>query len=342
MEESKAPSQSEEEFEKVFKVEIIASRGKFPGMRGATYNLASRLGAYRLRDGADAVRYGNTEETSDNIYMELYFLYDTHKEMQDFVKGVYKIHRLPDLILKLVPEYKPKIKEVVRICRVLLSEFSLILDNELENISEAGSIDYDQAYQDLGSFTSPPEQLPQRSLKRSKTSSSSITSSRSSGRLNSVFKKSKSFREYQSLEHPDEFKPCIIPYACYLIPQGWRQWANNENNVFAASGKFHQFFDGLSLEPAGIPTLIVEFVRATGEVVEAEDGLRHKVEVRIRFRSVELANEMKEGLFKMKPGSFVEGDTIRSHVHMKDVSQFKFCLDTKKGLTEVLWANLRV
>lgn len=322
----------EEEVKKeVFKVEMVAFRGKFPGMRGATYNLASRLGAYRLRDGADAVRYGNTEDTSDNIYMELYFLYDTHKEMQDFVKGVYEIHRLPDLVSRLVPEYKPKIKEVVRICRVLISEFTFILDNEMENISEA---DYDKASQDLGSFTSPPG--TPRPLKR-KTSSSSISSS---GRLNTVFKKSKSFLEYQSLEHQDEFKPCIIPYACHLIPQGWRQWANNENNVFAASGKFHQFFDGLSLEPAGVPALIVEFVRGTGEVVKAEDGLRHKVEIRIRFRSVELANEMKEGFFKMKPGSFVEGDTIMSHVHMKDVSQFKFCLDTKKGLTEVIWANL--
>ena len=315
MEERKSLAQAEEELEKVFKVEVVAFRGKFPGMRGATYKLASQLGAYRRREGPDAVRHGDTGETSENIYMNLYFLYDTHKEMQNFVKGVYAIHRLPDLISKLVPEYTPRIKEVVRICRVLLSELSLILDNELENLSYGGSIDYDQAVQDLGSFTSPPKQTSGR-------------------RLNS-----KPFRQYQSLEHQDEFKPCMIPFACHLIPQGWREWANNENNILAGSGKFHQFVDGLNVEPTGVPALIVEFVRETGEVVQAEDGLRHEVEVRIRFRSAELANEMKEGVFKMKPGSFVEGDTIRSHVHMKNVAQFKFCLDIKKGLTEFLWSR---
>ena len=148
-----------------------------------------------------------------------------------------------------------------------------------------------------------------------------------------------SFKKWQALEHQDEFGPRHNPYACHLIPKGWREWANNDNNFLAATWKFHQELDGLNVVPTGIPTLLVEFVRDSDSRELAEDGWRHKVEVRVRFRTEELANEMKEGFFRMKPGSVVDGSTIRTHVHVKDPIDFKTCLDVKRSLTKNIWAR---
>lgn len=89
---------------------------------------------------------------------------------------------------------------------------------------------------------------------------------------------------WQSIEDPTwgHYKP----YDCHLIPQTWPEWAKNPNNRIASTWKFHQDIDGLNVL-GGTPTLVLEFVCDAKEEVEADDGPRFKVDVRVRFRSKE-------------------------------------------------------
>lgn len=67
----------------VYKLELVAKNGKFRGMKGALYNLASQGGAYLLLGGAETIRDGDTEDTSTDIFVVLYFY--EHKDATNFV-----------------------------------------------------------------------------------------------------------------------------------------------------------------------------------------------------------------------------------------------------------------
>lgn len=102
------PSSNMEEVRgRVIKVEMVVTKGKFRGMRGALYKLAGEHGAYRLQSVPDAVCYGNTAETSTDIVMDLYFLDDT--ERTKFIAEVKKTLRIPDVLRKCSPDYNPKV-----------------------------------------------------------------------------------------------------------------------------------------------------------------------------------------------------------------------------------------
>lgn len=137
------------------------------------------------------------------------------------------------------------------------------------------------------------------------------------------------FCRWQSIEDPDSFGHCV-PYNCHLIPQGWKLWASNPNNVLVASWQFHQDLTGK------IPTLKVEFVADAKDEVDPEDGPRFKAYVRVRFRSKELEESLKRSI-RWKAGSTFEGDTVRTCVHVKDMVDFKTCVDIRKSLTENVW-----
>lgn len=91
-------SREPKHFRNVCVLKLAVKNGRFPGMRGATCRLAARYHGYQLRDGRGGVAVGDTAETSSDIYVELYFL-EVH-ETRDFIRGVERIHRLPEPIAK--------------------------------------------------------------------------------------------------------------------------------------------------------------------------------------------------------------------------------------------------
>ena len=130
----------------VFKLELIAKKGKFRGMKGALYNLASQGGAYRLLGGANTIREGD----STDIFVVLYF-YD-HKEATNFVNLARNAFRIPDYLKKRVPDYKPVVRHRINQYRVLSSSLEALSNQTFESISPAGSMEFDKELQDLGSY----------------------------------------------------------------------------------------------------------------------------------------------------------------------------------------------
>ncbi|CAM9135006.1 unnamed protein product [Sphacelaria rigidula] len=169
-----------------FFVRMIAFNGKFRGIRGALLQLASKHCGYRS-PAIPAVRYGDTEETSSHIYIEVYFRADNVR--RDFMNGVRKTHHIPRVLRKCFPDYKPTFEVETRSCTLRDSQLSPITDFELEEIhqnSPPGSTDYDCEVQSLGSYfgdeswASSVEEPPH---KKSASASSSTTVGRSSGKL---------------------------------------------------------------------------------------------------------------------------------------------------------------
>lgn len=100
--------------------------------------------------------------------------------------------------------------------------------------------------------------------------------------------------------------------------------------------------DGLHLRisPHRVPTLVVEFVRRGRIEVQALDGVRHKVFVRIRFRDESCVADFEYSLEIV--WSWDEASkTYESFVHVLNVNKFRGCLNVKKALTETRWEEFR-
>lgn len=119
-----------------FKVGIVVSGAKFHAMfRGIpheTYQLAAQHGAYQLRDGKPAVRYGDTKATSSIMYIDMYFR-DLH-DMHDFTHGTSKIHHFPDTICEEAPDFIPTFEYENSECTLLESQMTPISGDELEKL----------------------------------------------------------------------------------------------------------------------------------------------------------------------------------------------------------------
>lgn len=312
-------------------------------MRGATCRLAMRHHGYQLRDGSGGITVGNTEESCKNIYVELYFL--EFREMRDFIHGVTRIHKLPEPIAT-ISEYNPKISyEMSETSVDVFAQLEDVTESEFTKCTPPGSValdHFDQAVQHLGSFSSSSSKkrftaAPPRS------SSSRHSSSRHSSNSPSVVSQSSPLLEWQSLEDPSSHG--TIPYKCHLIDYSMNP-PENPNNYLAESWEFHQRLDGLHLpiSPHRVPTLVVEFVRPGGITVQAADGSRHKVFVRIRFRDESCVADFKRYLeYRLKVGWVWDEDskTYESFVHVLNVNKFRECLNVKKALTATRWEEFK-
>lgn len=333
---------------KVYRLSMVAVEGKFRGMRGATYKLARKFHGYRLKEGPVSVRYGDTTQTSSNIYIVLFFV--DYRELTDFEQSVIDLHyRLPELIARGGLEHKPTIESETKTALFdLCSQLEAVTDEEFQETTPPGSIDYDQALQDLASFASTSE----RATKKSKSSSSRASSvgrnsgrlgsSRSSGRVGKLKAVSGTspLYEWQSFEDPGEIPN---PYECHVYPRD-KRGSGHTDNLIAASWSFHQLFDGLKLEfPPKVPGLVVDFVRADGSFQEASDGTRYKVDVRIRFfDDVHNVRLRKNFVDSLKAKSKVNADgSIETFVHVLNVNDFRTNLELKKALTEGMWRKYR-
>lgn len=332
-------STTENPTSRVFKVEMVAIGGKFRGMLGATYNVAYQSTAYRLRGGKESpIRYGDEGKgEQDNIYMDVFFL--DHKDSACFTRRVQQVHRVPDLIKR---DYSPTFETRLRDFQINLSQLVLMSAEDFRVFTPAESIDYDQPSQDLGSF----QELREPSRKKSRSSSAS----RSSGRICSSV--STSGRTTRDLAREMLFKwqsfekniPENIMYVCHLLGRKYTNvtLVGNPDNFIGAYGDFHNGFDGLQT-PNGVPRFVLEFVRAEDIFEQAEDGVRQRVTVRVRFRTARLA-DIWFPIFKQsfKDGSTFDENTrtIVSFVHVRSAPEFQKMLNVKKTLTEMDWKVL--
>lgn len=343
-------TQETEPEEVFYYLRMVVVGGKFRGIRGAIYKLAFELGACRLLD-ADVARYGNTDETCSNVYLEMFF--ENRQQRRDFVRGVEKIHKIPEVLEKCSPQYNPDVKVLMSCTRKLRdSEVSSVTDSELEVMvvkSPAGSIDYeyDISAQDLGSYTSSYTSTPRRKVPRSpgtSSRSSGQTESRSSARLSgstSARNRAKNlvFR-WQSFEKDI---PGNYMYSCHLLGKEYTGVTpqSHPDNFVGGYGDFHNGLDGLQ-SPGGVPRFVLEWLHAEPIFEEAEDGRRQKVWVRLRFRDAEMASlwfpVFKES-FKNE-SIFDDGNcTIKSFVYVRDAVEFRRMLGVKKTLTELDWTE---
>lgn len=338
--------ESHEPEEVFYYLMMVAKGGKFRGIRGATYKLAFKLDACRLH-GTDVVRYGDTAETSSDVYLEM--LFRESEKRRDFMSGVHKIFKIPEVLQKCCPEYNPDVKALKSFsCKYRDSCVLSVTERELEEMatnSPAGSInyEYDVSTQDLGSYTSSVG--PRRKVPRSPASSarsSGQIDGRSSGRLSgstSARSRAKAlvFR-WQSFENhiPDNYM-----YSCHLLGNEYTDITpqSHPNNFVGGYADFLNGLDGLQT-PNGVPRFVLEFAGADEVFEEAQDGRRQKVWVLLRFRDVMMAS-IWFPVFKQsfKGGSIFdeERQTIKSFVYVRNVVEFEKMLEVKKSLTEVDW-----
>lgn len=303
--------------EKVYRCTITLIRGKFRGIRGAMYKLAYNLKAKRRRDVREAIWY-----RQDDMLMDLFFMKD--ETTTDFINGVCKIVKIPDVVRKIA-SYKPQISFEVESYTVRLSMLTPISDMELDEIhaiSPEGSIDYDRAIQDLSSFS---------------TSTRRTGSSRSSKRCSAIDKDGQLFK-WQTLENPDLIGQ---PYRCHLVGREFRP-EEDVNNYIAGSWTFHQLLDGMNLD-VQIPLMEVNFAGEPGLWEEDEGVFRHKVDLRLTFFESDHNEEFKNNFRgRLKEGSSVlEDGSISTFVHVIDVDEFRMNLDIKRAKTLREWRRFR-
>lgn len=140
--------------------------------------------------------------------------------------------------------------------------------------------------------------------------------------------------EHQTVEDPRDIG---VPYRLHLIPKRMNP-VEDSNNYFAGSWHFHQLLGGLNLVD-GLPALVVAFDRWENASVEAGDGVRHKVFVRIFFRD-EVNYKVMQDQFRarLKDASTVfEDGSVETFVHVTNVAQFRMSLNVKKSITEGSW-----
>lgn len=334
----------EEPEERFFFVRIVVHGGKFRGIRGAILQQARKLLAYREKERRTVV-YGDTEETSSNIYIEVYFRKDENRiKFHDKVRDV---HKIPRVLRKCFPDYKPTFDYTTKTCILRDSQLSPILGFELEDMFEnspPGSIDYEIEVQSLGSYCSESSSKKRRSSSASSARGSGqlSVSTRSSGNPE-VIRKDDPLFIWQTLERND-----IIgqPFRCHLFDKkydSFRARKNDNNNFFAGSAPFHQLLDGLNLStPYLVPGILVEFDRECGSTVTAEEGVtRYKVFVRIRFLDDTNDKYVKDELrARLKQGvgcANLEDGSARTSLHVLDVEDFRECLEHKGVKTRKAW-----
>lgn len=334
-----------------FHVRMVVHNGKFRGIRGALLQLASKHLAYRLR-GTFGVVYGDTDATSSNAYISMYFRKESARK--EFINGVRKTHKIPQVLRKCFPDYKPTFHVETSSCMLRDSQLSPITDLDLEQIhqdSPPGSIDYDCEVQSLGSYfgsgsrrSSFEDPSPKKSRSGASSSGQHSMSTRSSDPPKALGKDDPLFT-WQTLEDNQ-----IIgqPYRCHLIDKkydGFRR-KNDNNNFIAGSGPFHQLLDGLNLStPHLVPGLKVEFDREDGSTVTAEEGTRHKVFVKISFLDEVNDKYMKDELrARLKTGigcAIFDDKSARTYLHVLDVEEFRICLEAKQSKTQSAWRLYR-
>lgn len=126
--------------------------GRFPGMRGATYEAALEFRRHALRSRQeDPIRYGLFDgEDDEDIHIELYFL--DSNDRSGFMKKNHDIHEdLPELVRH---KHKPKFEDNIARYRIPESKLKPILDSDFRNYTPPESVDHDQSVQPLSAFGS--------------------------------------------------------------------------------------------------------------------------------------------------------------------------------------------
>ena len=316
----------------VCQAKIVVEKGRFRGVRGATFRLACQSQSYRRRSQGSPIEYGKKDDDKDNLYIDLCFLGDASRHK--FIKDVFKLHDNPHLVEH---GHKPTIKYEIPTLSMLTQELLVMTERDFKDLTPPGSTDFDYPVQNLSDLKSGSGTSAGARRKRSWSSSASGISVRSSERLGLSLEKRMLFT-WQSFETSDERKPF---QCCHIIPAAKNPLSlkDNPDNFVGGSYDFHNGFDSLNTNPPGVPRFVLEYVSTESEVIHAEDGQRSKVRVRLVFRDpeeLEMWTEPFRTSFK-RDTIFRENGTIEAFLHVKSPDDFKLNVEYKKGLTESAW-----
>lgn len=350
---------AEELRSRVYFLGMKARGGKFRGMRGAMYAAANELVGYRLReaDQEDPIRYGDPQKGEDpnDIYMNIYFMENIHRH--EFINRVHRTHKIPDLIAR---DHNPVIEApVMHSYMAADSQLLPILESDFEAFTPPGSIDYDQALQNLSTFrsssaapsasaapspsaacaaTSAPSKRKSRSSSSCAPSIPGRSSPRLSGGIHAGSTPARRTLKWQSFErHIPGTQMC----SCHLLPRTMTgvTFERNPSNFVGGYGSFHDGLDGNNSDPSGIPRFVLEFLGAEETYEEADDGLRQKVHVRIRFRDVQTA-QIWVPIWKLsfkEECVFQDDGTIESFMHVREAFEFQANMEMKQAITLKNW-----
>ena len=327
-----------EELVPIFGVKSRVIGGKFPGMRGATYEAALEFRGHALRSRqGDPIRYGVFDgEDEEDIHIELYFL--DSNDRYGFMKKNHDIHRdLPELV---GDKHKPEFKDTIARYRVPESKLEPILYSDFQNCTPPESVDHDQSVQSLSAFRAGKS--------RKRTSSSSVSSSRSS-RISAGLSGGATpvqQRARRMLFQWQTFEKQIVGakmQSCHIVPSSDTRvkLEKDPNNFIGGYSDFHEGFDGLHSDPP-VPRFVLEFVRledAAPKEVDEDGEERQKVKVRMRFVSDDVAKTWHP-LFKPRFKAdcvFKRDGTIEGFMHVRSANWFQVRLEEKIAITKGMW-----
>lgn len=322
-----------EELVPIFGVKSRVIGGKFPGMRGATYEAALEFRGHALRSRQeDPIRYG-VFDGGEDILIELYFLDSNDRSM--FMKKNHEIHEdLPELVRR---KHKPKFEDTIARYRIPESKLKPVLDGDFHDCTPPESVDHDQSVQNLSAFGSGK-----------KRSSSSVSSSTKSSRISAGLSGGATLgqqRARRMLFQWQTFENQIVGakmQSCHIVPSSDThvKLENDPNNFIGGYSEFHEGFDGLHSDPPS-PRFVLEFVRLekAPKEVDEEGEERDKVKVRMRFVSVDVARTWHP-LFKprfKKDCVFKRDGTIEGFMHVRSANWFQVRLEEKIAITKGMW-----
>lgn len=146
----------------------------------------------------------------------------------------------------------------------------------------------------------------------------------------------------QSLEDITVF-PGTKYYWCHLLTRQSKKDKNDENNCIWGSWIFHQYFDALNTEEAGIPLIAVKYISTSDQSEDIPAGdkyeTRRKVTVEIRFFDSDTGRRLAFAFQSMmKFGTDVK-DVLcyESYLHPKDPVKMQKYLKIKYAATMKAW-----
>ena len=324
-----------EELVPIYGVKSRVIGGRFPGMRGATYEAALEFRGHALRSRQeDPIRYGVLDgEDEEDIHIELYFL--DSNDRSGFMKKNHDIHE--DLPEPVRHKHKPKFEDSIARYRLPESRLKPILDSDFQNCTPPESVDHDQSVQSLSAFGSGKSR--KRTSSSSVSSSSRISAGLSGGATPTQQRARRMLFKWQTFEKQIAGAKM---QSCHIVPSSDThvKLENDPNNFVGGYSDFHEGFDGHHSDPP-VPRFVVEYVRLEDAPKQVdEDGKeREKVRVRMRFVSADVAATWRplfEPRFK-EDCVFKRDGTIEGFMHVRSANWFQVRLEEKIAITKGKW-----
>lgn len=328
---------------------MTIKNGYARGIRGSTFNILRQSEGYSWKSVSEPIK-----SIGSDVEINVCFLSEAKRAT--FHENVKLLHS-SDFYTNAGHDPTFEVDLVDPVSTLVSKHLYLVTKDHYDASTPPESAQLDDAAQDLGNMqmskmrllhgqeaSLPPPSKRLRpssasgSASRSASRSESSRGTRSSGRVGTSLAK-RVLHEWQSFEKPNPDYPF---FECHIVPNASfkSSVATHPDNFFALTFDVHNGFDSIYTTPATTPFFKVQYVRRTGEEVNAEDGTRCKVQLRLIFRARDVADRMmKEWEKSFKSDSiFNHADkTIDVFVHVKDPDQLKLNLEYKESITDRSW-----